>query len=78
MNVCGFCGHNVADTENALCASCGEDFWVKPEDYDNADLKHYIQNAISSLDVTWHELRKIVVLNDKVLYEEKLKIPLDK
>ena len=56
MNICGICGHNIFN-ENSLCAKCGGDYIIQPQDFDNPELKNYIQLACKILHLTRNELR---------------------
>ena len=78
MDVCGHCGHNVANTETALCDSCGEDFWVQPQDFDDEHLMDYVKNAFHNLNIDYFDLMKIVCEDDKELYDKLLKQKVDK
>jgi len=60
MDICGYCGSTEGNPNNALCAKCDGDYWIQSQDFDNPELKDYVQTAANNLNVTVETLKEIV------------------
>ena len=58
--ICGQCGSIETNPDNALCNNCGADFWVQPQDFDNPELKEYVEEAANNLNVSVEKLHDMV------------------
>lgn len=58
--VCGVCGVTDKYPDRHGCCSNHHDYWVEPEDFDNPDLREYLNGALQNLNLTRQELKTLV------------------